>query len=155
LSTTNPTRPDPGLNPGLRGGKPATNRVSYGTAYQKLNRIATLCTATVSPHPVISWNSSVSIVTGYCLVDRCLIPSRDSDFPLSLHMQTQRISFPRVKWPEHEGDHSSPWCSARLSPGITLYCIKSRLNCLRMMAKNDSIVKCELNTPYGRSMLFL
>jgi hypothetical protein len=26
----NPTSPDPGLNPGLRGGKPATNRLSYG-----------------------------------------------------------------------------------------------------------------------------
>jgi hypothetical protein len=25
---------DPGANPGLRGGKPATNRVSYGAAHQ-------------------------------------------------------------------------------------------------------------------------
>jgi hypothetical protein len=33
LSTTNPTWPDPGLNLGLRGGKPATNRLSYGTAW--------------------------------------------------------------------------------------------------------------------------
>jgi hypothetical protein len=33
LSTTNPTWPDPGLNPGRRGGKPATNRFSYGAAY--------------------------------------------------------------------------------------------------------------------------
>jgi hypothetical protein len=32
LSTTNPTRPDPGLNPARRGGKPATNRFSYGAA---------------------------------------------------------------------------------------------------------------------------
>jgi hypothetical protein len=31
-STTNPTWPDPGLNPGRRGGKPATNRLSYGAA---------------------------------------------------------------------------------------------------------------------------
>jgi hypothetical protein len=30
LSTTNPTSPDSGLNPGRRGGKPATNRLSYG-----------------------------------------------------------------------------------------------------------------------------
>jgi hypothetical protein len=30
LSTTNPTWPDPGLNPGRRGRKPATNRFSYG-----------------------------------------------------------------------------------------------------------------------------
>jgi hypothetical protein len=32
LSTTNPTRPDPGSNPGRRSGKPATNRLSYGAA---------------------------------------------------------------------------------------------------------------------------
>jgi hypothetical protein len=28
----NPTLPDPGLNPGRRGGKPATNRLTYGAA---------------------------------------------------------------------------------------------------------------------------
>jgi hypothetical protein len=28
----NPTWPDPGLNSGRRGGKPATNRLSYGAA---------------------------------------------------------------------------------------------------------------------------
>jgi hypothetical protein len=28
----NPTLPDPGLSPGRRGGKPATNRLSYGAA---------------------------------------------------------------------------------------------------------------------------
>jgi hypothetical protein len=33
----NPTLPDPGLNPGRRrGGKPATNRLSYGAAYVTL-----------------------------------------------------------------------------------------------------------------------
>jgi hypothetical protein len=32
LSTTNPTWPDPELNPGRRDGKPATNRFSYGVA---------------------------------------------------------------------------------------------------------------------------
>jgi hypothetical protein len=31
-STTNPTCLDPILNPGRRGGKPATNRLSYGVA---------------------------------------------------------------------------------------------------------------------------
>jgi hypothetical protein len=31
LSTTNPTWPDLGSNPARRGGKPATNRLSYGT----------------------------------------------------------------------------------------------------------------------------
>jgi hypothetical protein len=33
LSTTNPTWPDPGSNPGCRGEKPVTNRLSYGAAY--------------------------------------------------------------------------------------------------------------------------
>jgi hypothetical protein len=32
LSTTNPTSIDPGANPGLRGERPATNRLSHGTA---------------------------------------------------------------------------------------------------------------------------
>jgi hypothetical protein len=32
LSTTTPTRTNPGSNPGLRGGRPAPNRLSHGTA---------------------------------------------------------------------------------------------------------------------------
>jgi hypothetical protein len=32
LSTTNLTWTDPGSNPGLRGERPATNRLSHGTA---------------------------------------------------------------------------------------------------------------------------
>jgi hypothetical protein len=32
LSTTNPTWTDPGSNPGHRGGRPAANRLSHGTA---------------------------------------------------------------------------------------------------------------------------
>jgi hypothetical protein len=31
----NPTWPDQGFNPGRRGGKPATNRLSYGAAFQR------------------------------------------------------------------------------------------------------------------------
>jgi hypothetical protein len=37
LSTTNPTWTDPGSKPDLRGGRPATNRLSHGTAYQKFS----------------------------------------------------------------------------------------------------------------------
>jgi hypothetical protein len=37
LSTTIPTWPDPGLNPGRCGGKPATNRFSYGAAIVYFN----------------------------------------------------------------------------------------------------------------------
>jgi hypothetical protein len=36
----NPTRPDPGLNPGRCGGKPVTNCLSYGTAQgNELNKL--------------------------------------------------------------------------------------------------------------------
>jgi hypothetical protein len=40
LSTTNPTWTDPGSNPGLRGGRPAANRLSHGTTSQ----------GSISPH---------------------------------------------------------------------------------------------------------
>jgi hypothetical protein len=36
LSTTNTTWPDPGLIPGRRSGKPATNRFSYGSALRAI-----------------------------------------------------------------------------------------------------------------------
>jgi hypothetical protein len=36
LSTTNPTSTDLGSNPGLRGARPAANRLSHGTAFGKL-----------------------------------------------------------------------------------------------------------------------
>jgi hypothetical protein len=35
LSTTNPTWIDLGTNPGLHGERPATNRLSHGTAFIK------------------------------------------------------------------------------------------------------------------------
>jgi hypothetical protein len=38
----NPAWPDPGLNPGRRGGKPATNRLSYGAAPILLANWATI-----------------------------------------------------------------------------------------------------------------
>jgi hypothetical protein len=41
----NPTLPDPGLNPGSRDGKPATNRLSYGAAKDHLCIVAYLLKA--------------------------------------------------------------------------------------------------------------
>jgi hypothetical protein len=42
----NPTWPYPGLNPGRRGGKPATNRLSYGAAlvYRLLTALRSMAT---------------------------------------------------------------------------------------------------------------
>jgi hypothetical protein len=42
LSTTNPTWIDPGANPVLRGEKPATNRLSHGTACLKIKLLISL-----------------------------------------------------------------------------------------------------------------
>jgi hypothetical protein len=39
LSTTDPTWPDPGTNPGISGWKPATNRLSNGTAFFLVNSL--------------------------------------------------------------------------------------------------------------------
>ena len=46
LSTTNPTWADPGSNPGLRGRRPATNRLSHGTALRPglLTAVRNYCT---------------------------------------------------------------------------------------------------------------
>jgi hypothetical protein len=42
LSTINPTWTDPGSNPGLRGGRPATNRLSHGTALSLLSLLVSM-----------------------------------------------------------------------------------------------------------------
>ena len=46
LSATKPTWTDPGSNPGLRGERPATNRLSHGTASGKAFRILKECLQT-------------------------------------------------------------------------------------------------------------
>jgi len=42
LSNINPTRTDPKSNPGLRGDKPMTNRLSYGAAVYAVRTIMKL-----------------------------------------------------------------------------------------------------------------
>jgi hypothetical protein len=60
LSTTNPTWPDPGLNLGRRGGKPATNRLSYGA----VSRVSLVrCLPHACPVRSISW---IATVAGHC-----------------------------------------------------------------------------------------
>jgi hypothetical protein len=57
LSTTNPTWTDPGSNPGLRGERPATNRLSHGTAlhyscfYWKVNLICLMADSSIDFNP--------------------------------------------------------------------------------------------------------
>jgi hypothetical protein len=72
LSTTNPTWPDPGSNPGWnpgrRGGKPATNRLSYGAANGRglTNQILILQSAIAINPPNLVGRSC-----GRCLWSRC------------------------------------------------------------------------------------
>ena len=56
LSTTNPTSPDPGSNPGLRGEKPATNRLSHGRALpSRCNTWSGIC----------HWSKAVTLYYSY------------------------------------------------------------------------------------------
>jgi hypothetical protein len=55
LSTKNPTWPDTGLNPSRRGGKPATNRLSYSAAS---NRSYLEFEATPSTERIPGWFTS-------------------------------------------------------------------------------------------------
>jgi hypothetical protein len=57
LSTTNPTWTDPGSNPGLRDGRPAANRLSYGTAH-----IETLMSQVVSFFKVLVPELCIGVV---------------------------------------------------------------------------------------------
>jgi hypothetical protein len=69
----NPTWPDPGLNSGRRGGKPATNRLSYGAAFP-----ANSCFSVVSIHfhkkillKLISCQIYFVFLNEYCAYARC------------------------------------------------------------------------------------
>ena len=52
-STTNPIWTDPGSNPGLRVERPATNRLSHGTAF-----LLDLVVATINHNKIIDKNKS-------------------------------------------------------------------------------------------------
>jgi hypothetical protein len=83
LSTTNPTWTDPGSNPGLRGERPATNRLSCGTAYRSIwwRQIQIIKKFSCyflsrrsihSPHyPVLKYHWSLPF---YCKEISCLFP---------------------------------------------------------------------------------
>jgi hypothetical protein len=50
--TTNPTSPDLGLNPGRCCGKPATNRLSYGTAFSLSSSMKWCDSTSIRPRPL-------------------------------------------------------------------------------------------------------
>jgi hypothetical protein len=62
LSTTNPTWPDPAPNPGRLGGKPETNRLTYGAAeYRVLGHVSVISDTRLCT--VFSWMISWSCRT--------------------------------------------------------------------------------------------
>jgi hypothetical protein len=77
LSTTNPTWPDLGSNPGRRGVKPATNRLSYGTAWtlMNLNQIDECPNRNSNPAPV-EYKSRALLCTHVQIWPICPIASR-------------------------------------------------------------------------------
>jgi hypothetical protein len=66
----NPTWPDPGLNPGLRGGKPATNRLSYGAAPRRAVSNAEIQTVLL-PNVVLQWYY-YAVLTMMLTMRRCV-----------------------------------------------------------------------------------
>jgi hypothetical protein len=71
LTTTNPTWPDPGSNPGRRGGKPATNRLSYGAAHDGGKYISNIFTLTYPPYIFhVTWmNQKWLHFYGVCILE--------------------------------------------------------------------------------------
>jgi hypothetical protein len=112
LSTTNPTWPDPGWNPGRRGGKPATNRFSYGAAYVHLYTV--MCVYE-------SQDIAIGIATGYGLEDRefrVRVPIWSGIFFSTSSRPVLGFTQPPIQWvagalssginrPEREAVHSS------------------------------------------------
>jgi hypothetical protein len=68
LSTTNPTWPDLGSNPVRRGGKPATNRLSFGTACDLSSYGLVDCTADREAMIVPNRDKHNNIYTHLCTI---------------------------------------------------------------------------------------
>jgi hypothetical protein len=62
LSTTNPTWRDPGSNPGRRGGKPATNRLSYGVALPASSKCTYVCLPITFTFEICSFGARITRV---------------------------------------------------------------------------------------------
>jgi hypothetical protein len=85
LSTTNLTWTDPGSNPGLRGERPATNRLSHGTAYSE---VVTIYSYSAVPSFTGGWeidfchwtHSSLSQSEGSSWNNNCLATGRVDKF---------------------------------------------------------------------------
>jgi hypothetical protein len=67
LSTTNPTWVDPGANPGRRGGKPATKRLSYGAAFDMYfhHTFVFFVVLTVSSYCVVCLDHNITFLTRF------------------------------------------------------------------------------------------
>jgi hypothetical protein len=115
LSTTNPTWPYPGSNPGRRGGKPATNRLSYGAAcIMKLDKyIMTyeiLSMAFLISNTNITASQIVAVITvmllkclnssswNYVLISCHLGPFQPTLYPLKLHSRHETWYVCRAIW---------------------------------------------------------
>jgi hypothetical protein len=80
LSTTNPTC-CPDANPGRRGGKPATNRLSYGTVSQCCNHFLSL-----------SKKATKCVEIHFNLKYRCALGLRSWDDSLTRHVDREAFS---------------------------------------------------------------
>jgi hypothetical protein len=112
LSTTNPTWPDPCANTGRRGGKPATNRLSYGAAlYITLTSGMEKCCIMTRlrarrPRNRVSIPGSVSVHTGSA--------AQPASYPMGTRDSME------IKHPGREADHTPPYSAEAKNGGAIL-----------------------------------
>jgi hypothetical protein len=90
LSTTNPKWTDPGSNPGIRGERPATNRLRHGTAFRC--NLTFYTTLKISRIRITGTRDAYLLTSFACLLPRIIIPC----FHTGLFEQNFWVIF--VKW---------------------------------------------------------
>jgi hypothetical protein len=143
LSATNPIWPDPGSNPGCRGGKPATNRLSYGAAisiYLSIYLVSSSAmhnalTGSASYEDVLLFKPS-GAVRQWRYAEQmswCLITSLKmmNSFQTSAHAQWScRLCFSRVEWSNNHFKSNSYRDNEIISHlnSISKYCFQQWVN---------------------------
>jgi hypothetical protein len=121
-STTNPTWPDPGSNPSRRGGKPATNRLSYGAALLTAYKICWNSPQLQSMYKWVLLSHGFMFRTEMSGISRAVAPAASVAFHSSsreLHRWAKPVQFQRSHKQksagERSGDHGGHTTGAFLS----------------------------------------
>jgi hypothetical protein len=140
LSTINPTWLDPVLNPGSRGGKPATNSLSYGAAFDGILSHSSLhsfkiCSNALWPYEQVRDLQKV--------VSRCVTEPQSRMQFVSPHPTPARIHSTAVSW-----NKSIPLALILIESAMSLPFLQQEKPCLTLYKRRDKII-------FGILILFL